>query len=99
MATHGAWRLLALLLMALAAAVPGGRRAAADGTPVDLVLVLAVDVSGSVNTERFQLQKQGYADAFVESRDDSDGSFIDGDRLVEKFRLEAHRLGIADRAR
>jgi hypothetical protein len=32
---------------------------------VDLALVLAVDVSGSVNTERFELQRQGYARAFA----------------------------------
>jgi hypothetical protein len=31
---------------------------------VDLQLVLAVDVSGSVSDERFKLQKEGYAEAF-----------------------------------
>lgn len=31
---------------------------------VDLQLVLAVDASGSVNQERFELQRRGYADAF-----------------------------------
>ncbi len=36
---------------------------AADGK-VDLSLVLAVDTSGSVNQERFELQRRGYADAF-----------------------------------
>jgi hypothetical protein len=36
----------------------------ADGTAVDLQLVLAVDVSGSVNQRRFELQKQGYVAAF-----------------------------------
>jgi uncharacterized protein DUF1194 len=36
----------------------------APSTRVDLQLVLAVDVSGSVNQERFELQKQGYAAAF-----------------------------------
>lgn len=34
---------------------------------VDLQLVLAVDVSGSVNQTRFELQKQGYAAAFRNS--------------------------------
>ena len=34
----------------------------------DLLLVLAVDASGSVNTERFNLQKQGYAAAFRHPR-------------------------------
>src|SRR5262245_60478406 len=32
--------------------------------PVDLQLVLAVDTSGSVNEQRFELQKQGYVAAF-----------------------------------
>lgn len=35
---------------------------------VDLRLVLAVDVSGSVNETRFELQKQGYAQAFRHPR-------------------------------
>jgi hypothetical protein len=35
---------------------------------VDLELVLAVDASGSVNTYRFELQKQGYVDAFRDPR-------------------------------
>jgi len=33
-------------------------------TAVDLQLVLAVDVSGSVSDERFKLQQRGYAEAF-----------------------------------
>jgi len=39
--------------------------ATAAARTVDLALVLAVDVSGSVNTERFELQRQGYAKAFA----------------------------------
>jgi len=35
---------------------------------VDLNLVLAIDASGSVDDERFDLQKQGYAQAFVSQR-------------------------------
>ncbi|MBL8703093.1 MAG: DUF1194 domain-containing protein [Alphaproteobacteria bacterium] len=35
---------------------------------VDLLLVLAVDASGSVNQARFELQRQGYADAFRHPR-------------------------------
>ena len=35
---------------------------------VDLNLVLAVDVSGSVNQTRFELQRQGYAAAFRDPR-------------------------------
>jgi hypothetical protein len=41
----------------------GGTPAAAQAV-VDLQLVLAVDVSGSVSDERFRLQQQGYAQAF-----------------------------------
>jgi hypothetical protein len=37
-------------------------------TTVDLLLVLAVDTSGSVNQTRFELQKQGYAQAFRNQR-------------------------------
>ncbi len=43
-------------------------RPATAQTDVDLQLVLAVDVSGSVNQERFELQRQGYADAFRNPR-------------------------------
>lgn len=35
---------------------------------VDLALVLAVDSSGSVDDERFELQKQGYAKAFLDPK-------------------------------
>ena len=42
------------------------RPAAAED--VDLLLVLAVDTSGSVNQERFDLQRQGYAEAFRNPR-------------------------------
>jgi hypothetical protein len=35
---------------------------------VDLNLVLAIDSSGSVDDERFDLQKRGYAEAFVSQR-------------------------------
>jgi hypothetical protein len=41
-----------------------GRTAGAAENPVDLLLVLAVDVSGSVDDSRFELQKRGYAAAF-----------------------------------
>ena len=37
-------------------------------TPVDLQLVLAVDVSGSVNQTRFELQRDGYVAAFRNPR-------------------------------
>ncbi|HWP25020.1 MAG TPA: DUF1194 domain-containing protein [Xanthobacteraceae bacterium] len=40
------------------------RRVRAQDIAVDMQLVLAVDASGSVSQERFELQKQGYAAAF-----------------------------------
>jgi len=42
--------------------------AAAAPIAVDLQLVLAVDASGSVSADRFDLQKQGYSDAFANPR-------------------------------
>lgn len=51
------------LAVALAGLAAMAAPAAARG--VDLALVLAVDVSGSVNSERFDLQRQGYAKAFA----------------------------------
>jgi hypothetical protein len=54
-------------VLALAAAAPVSPLRAAE-TELDLKLVLAVDASGSVSTERFELQKQGYAQAFRDSR-------------------------------
>jgi hypothetical protein len=50
---------LALLIATLILCQPAAAQAA-----VDLQLVLAVDVSGSVSDERFKLQQQGYAQAF-----------------------------------
>jgi hypothetical protein len=49
----------------LAVVMPGSARAQ---TSVDLQLVLAVDVSGSVNPQRFELQKMGYVAAFQNRR-------------------------------
>lgn len=49
--------------LGLAAAALTATPARADGK-VDLQLVLAVDTSGSVNRQRFELQRDGYADAF-----------------------------------
>ena len=42
--------------------------ARADEGPVDLLLVLAADVSRSVNDEKFKLQREGYAAAIVDPR-------------------------------
>jgi hypothetical protein len=54
--------LSAIVALPFATAVRHARAAA--GPDVDLLLVLAVDASGSVNMERFELQKHGYAEAF-----------------------------------
>lgn len=54
---------LALVGAAIAAMATGG--GARAEVPVDLELVLAVDVSGSMDTEEAILQRQGYLDALV----------------------------------
>ena len=51
-------------LIALAVILAGAWAPASAQTAVDLQLVLAVDASGSVSEERFQLQKRGYVAAF-----------------------------------
>jgi len=56
-------RLAAALLLSAAMRDQAGAQ-----TPVDLQLVLAVDVSGSVNAQRFELQKMGYVAAFQNRR-------------------------------
>jgi len=62
MARRLAAKLLALLVAIAVAA--GGPTTANAQVAVDLQLVLAVDVSGSVSDERFRLQQKGYAQAF-----------------------------------
>jgi hypothetical protein len=56
-----------LLCGALGIALLAGRMVAAEDG-VDLALVLAVDVSGSITDERFRLQMRGYAEALVDPR-------------------------------
>jgi len=53
------WLLALMLALGAGVAVPAAAR------PVDLALVLAVDVSGSVNADRYELQRRGYAQAFA----------------------------------
>jgi Protein of unknown function (DUF1194) len=53
------------ILVALAATICAPAQAQ---TAVDLQLVLAVDVSGSVNQTRFELQRDGYVAAFRNAR-------------------------------
>jgi hypothetical protein len=59
---------LSAALLAFALAVGGSVSAALAQALVDLQLVLAVDVSGSVSDERFKLQQEGYAQAFRDWR-------------------------------
>jgi hypothetical protein len=54
--------LMLLVLTCLALAGADGR---AQGTELDLELVLAIDVSRSMDDEELELQRQGYAQAFV----------------------------------
>ena len=55
--------LCAIALMALSA-IPAARAA----EPVDQLLVLAADVSRSVDEEKFKLQREGYAAAIADRR-------------------------------
>jgi len=56
----------AILLLVLASAAPAKVALAAE--PVDLLLVLAADVSRSVDSQKFQLQREGYAAALSNPR-------------------------------
>ena len=55
---------LALLCLLLGSSLPAARAA----EPVDLLLVLAADVSRSVDAQKFQLQREGYAAAVANPR-------------------------------
>jgi hypothetical protein len=57
-----AWRMSLLTLLAL---LPGASGAAQD-LPVDLELVLAVDVSGSIDVEEARQQREGYVAALAD---------------------------------
>ncbi|MBM3222435.1 MAG: DUF1194 domain-containing protein [Candidatus Tectomicrobia bacterium] len=64
MAGCAVWmRFLAVIVL-----VWGLQRPTLAQTSVDLQLVLAVDASGSVDAQRFELQKQGYVAAFRDAR-------------------------------
>lgn len=63
-------RRIALVVLLLAAFILSGHRplAAAQDLPVDLELILLVDVSGSVDAQEAELQRKGYADALNNER-------------------------------
>jgi hypothetical protein len=61
------WIALALALLALPRAA-ATQPAAATGEEVDLLLVLAADVSRSIDSGKFNLQRNGYAAAITDPR-------------------------------
>src|SRR4051794_32317249 len=56
----------ALLLILLSTSVPPSAKSASN--EIDVALVLAVDASGSVDDDRFDLQKRGFAAALRSQR-------------------------------
>ena len=58
-------KIILTLFFAGFALVPAAARAGAD---VDLLLVLAADVSRSIDAAKFQLQREGYAAAISDPR-------------------------------
>ena len=73
-----------LLILAGAAMFPAAAMAAEQ---VDLFLVLAADVSRSVDNEKFQLQREGYAAA------------VSDPRVLDAIRVGPHRPHRADLCR
>src|SRR4051794_25157640 len=61
-------RLVAVLAAALLALLATARAQQPTLPRTAILLVLAVDASGSVNQTRFELQRKGYADAFRNPR-------------------------------
>ena len=64
-------RLVLVLLFVLGVVATGGRAVPARAEPeaqVDLLLVLAVDISRSVDARKFALQREGYAAALTHPR-------------------------------
>jgi hypothetical protein len=60
-----AWRGLALAAGVCAATWPSGAQARGQGTPVDVELVFAVDISYSMDRVEQQLQRDGYVQALT----------------------------------
>src|SRR5262245_5174946 len=57
-----------VVALAVAIGVWSSQPAAAEDGQVDLLLVLAVDISRSVDEKKFRLQREGYAAAIVDPR-------------------------------
>jgi hypothetical protein len=62
------WMAAAAFALVMAAISPCDRSARADEGDVDLLLVLAADVSRSVDEAKFKLQREGYAAAITDPR-------------------------------
>ena len=60
------WFRCAIVVLAFSFGAPALRASAAE--PVDLLLILAADVSRSVDSQKFQLQREGYAAALTNPR-------------------------------
>jgi Protein of unknown function (DUF1194) len=60
--------LMRLTLLSMVAGVASFAAVAASETPVDLELILAVDVSRSIDDQEFDLQRRGYAQALTNPR-------------------------------
>src|SRR5688500_13585342 len=58
-------RAIGKVLLLLALLLPGGPARADEAERVDLELIIAVDVSGSVDPEEAALQREGYLKALV----------------------------------
>ena len=76
--------ILVSVLTTVGAFAPGAPDAQAQGLPVDLELILAVDCSGSVDEVEAQLQREGYIAALT------------SDRVLNAIRSgENRRIGVA----
>jgi Protein of unknown function (DUF1194) len=60
------WFRCAIVVLVFSFGAPALRASATE--PVDLLLVLAADVSRSVDSQKFQLQREGYAAALADPR-------------------------------
>ena len=61
-------KLVPFLVITLLASIAPAKAQSQTLPTTDLLLVLVVDASGSVNQTRFELQRRGYADAFRSPR-------------------------------
>jgi Protein of unknown function (DUF1194) len=62
------WIRVAIVALAVTGFLSANHPASADETHVDMLLVLASDVSRSVDDRKFKLQREGYANAIVDPR-------------------------------